>query len=171
MSSGVNMLTDSLKILDTIKTEFFKLKSFEYDRKIFQRFCLEDLTSVSDTLTCWLFISVLTRDFLGIKVTTPFAIYNFADKSAMRLIFFFKMLKIDVESKNGGQNSESSLSFGDNCTFIGCVKNSILLRENSCHLQFTCYETVSRFQIPLRKNFSNSGYFKVIKKYDKTTAI
>ena len=165
------MLTDTLKILDTMKTEFFKLKSFEIDRKIFQRFCREDLTSVSDTLTCWLFISVLTRDFLGIKVTTLFAIYNFGDKSAMRLIFFFKMLKIDVESKNGGQDSESSLIFGDNYSLIGCVKNSILLRENSCHRQLTCYETVSRFQIPLRRNFSNSGYFKVIKKYGKTTAM
>ena len=89
----------------------------------------------------------------------------------MRLIFFFKMLKIDVESKNGAEKSKSSLSFGDNCTLIGCVENSILLRENSCHRQLTCYETVSRFQIPLTKNFSNSDYFKVINKYDKTTAM
>ena len=89
----------------------------------------------------------------------------------MRLIFFLKMLKIDVESKNGGQDSESSLIFGDNYTLISCVKNSILLRENSCHRQLTCFETVSRFQIPLGRNFLNSGYFKVIKKYDKTTAM
>ena len=32
MSSGVNMLTNSHKILDTTKTEFFELVSFQNDK-------------------------------------------------------------------------------------------------------------------------------------------
>ena len=33
LSSGVNMLTNSLKISDTTKTEFFELISFQSDQK------------------------------------------------------------------------------------------------------------------------------------------
>ena len=33
MSSGVNMLTNSLKISDTTKTEFFELISFQSDQE------------------------------------------------------------------------------------------------------------------------------------------
>ena len=39
MSSGVNMLTNSLEILDTTKTEFFKLISFQDAQKIAQKYC------------------------------------------------------------------------------------------------------------------------------------
>ena len=64
--SGVNMLTNSLKISDTTKTEFSELISFRSDQKIWQKYCGADLSSLSDSLTCWLSISVLTRGFLGI---------------------------------------------------------------------------------------------------------
>ena len=66
MSSGVNMWRKSLKILDTIKTEFFQVNSFWSDKKIWQKHCREGLGNFSVPLTCWLSITVLTRDFLGI---------------------------------------------------------------------------------------------------------
>ena len=66
LSSGVNMLTNTLKISDTTKTEFLELKFFQIDKKILQNFYGKDFSSVSDILTCWLSISALTRDFLGI---------------------------------------------------------------------------------------------------------
>ena len=65
LSSGVNMLTNSLKISDTTKREFFELIIFQSNEKIRQKYCRADLWSVSDTLTCWLFISVLMRGFFG----------------------------------------------------------------------------------------------------------
>ena len=66
MSSGVNMLTNSLKISDTSKTEFFELIFFLIDQNIWKKYWRAPLSSVSDPLTCWPSISVLTRDFLGI---------------------------------------------------------------------------------------------------------
>ena len=66
VSSGVNILTNSLKISDTTKTEFFELKLFGSDQKIWQNFCRAYFSSVSDPLTCWLSISVLTQGVLGI---------------------------------------------------------------------------------------------------------
>ena len=66
LSSGVNMLTNSLKISDTSKTEFLELIFFKSEPKIWQKYCREDLLSVSDPLSCSLSISVLTLGFLGI---------------------------------------------------------------------------------------------------------
>ena len=60
------MLTNSLKISDTTNTEFFKLISLHTYQKIRQKYCHADLASVSDPLTCWLSMSILTRGFLGI---------------------------------------------------------------------------------------------------------
>ena len=92
--SWAQMLSNNLKISHTTKKEFFELKFFQIDERIWQSYCRVDLSSVSDTLTCWLSISVLTWSFLGIWVTTLFAFYNFGSESAMRLILFFKLLKI-----------------------------------------------------------------------------
>ena len=66
MSSSVNLLTNSLKISVTTKTEFFKLIFFQGAQKMAQKDCRADLSSVLDPLTCWLPISVLIRGFLGI---------------------------------------------------------------------------------------------------------
>ena len=94
LTSGVNMLRNSLKISGTTKTEFFELKFFQIDKKIWQNCCLEDFSSVSDHLTCWLSISVLTPRSLGISATTLFAVYNIGNKWAIRVIFFLKLFKI-----------------------------------------------------------------------------
>ena len=59
LSSGVNMLTNSLKIIDTSKTLFLKIIFFQSDQKIWQKYSLADLSSVSDHLTCWLSIRFL----------------------------------------------------------------------------------------------------------------
>ena len=46
------MLTNSLKISDTTKTEFLELIFFHTDQKLRQSYCHADLSSVSDPLTC-----------------------------------------------------------------------------------------------------------------------
>ena len=66
MSSGVNMLTNSLKILDATKTVFFELIFFLNDQKIWQDLSRADLSSVSNPLTCWQSKSVMRQGFLGI---------------------------------------------------------------------------------------------------------
>ena len=83
------MLTNSLKISDTTKTEFFVLIFFLNDKKIWPKYFRAYLSSVPDPLTCCLYISVITRGFFGIHVTVRFAVYNFRNKYPLRLIFFF----------------------------------------------------------------------------------
>ena len=60
------MLTNSLKISSTTKTEFFELMSFQSIQKIWQKYCRADLSSISDPLTYWLSLSGLIQGFLGI---------------------------------------------------------------------------------------------------------
>ena len=60
------MLTNSLKISDTTKTERFKLILFQSDQKIRQKYCSADLSSFLERLTCVMAITVLTRGFLAI---------------------------------------------------------------------------------------------------------
>ena len=43
------MLTNSLKISDTTKTEFIELIFFWSDQKIWQKYCREELGSVLET--------------------------------------------------------------------------------------------------------------------------
>ena len=97
------------EISDTTKTEFFQLKLFWSNQKIRQNHCLGDLNSVSDPLTCWLSISVLTWGFFSIYVTMLFG-----NTSAMTLNFFKKMLKIWCRFQEGGKNFLKNLGFGEN---------------------------------------------------------
>ena len=60
------MLTNSVKILDNTKTDFFELVFFYSDPRIWQKYCSADLSSVLEILACWLAIIVLTRGFLAI---------------------------------------------------------------------------------------------------------
>ena len=62
----VNMLTNSLKIPDTTKTEFFALKFSQSDEKIWKNYFWAELSSVSKPLRCWLSINVVTRAFLDL---------------------------------------------------------------------------------------------------------
>ena len=94
LSSGANLLIKSLKISDTTKTDVLELISFQSDRKIWQKYCLADLSSVLDPLRCWPCRSFLTRGFFVILVTPLFAVYNFRNKKLLRLILFLKVLQI-----------------------------------------------------------------------------
>ena len=51
LSSGVNVLTNGLKILDTTKIDILKLKFSQNDRKILSNYCCADFSSVWDSLT------------------------------------------------------------------------------------------------------------------------
>ena len=53
------------------------------------------MKSVSARLPCYLSKGPLKRDFLDIYLTTFFQVRKFENTSAMRVIFFLKMLKIE----------------------------------------------------------------------------
>ena len=132
------MLAKSLKISHTTKIEFFKLISSQSDQKIWQKYWHADWSGPLDTLTCLVSISVLIWGFLRIQITLLFAVYNFRNKSPLRLIFFCKVVQISCRLRKCKKKSTKKSWFWDNCIWIGCVRHSLLLRENACHRVSIC---------------------------------
>ena len=65
-SHCVNMLTNSVTISHTTKTDLFGMLPFRIDQRIWEKYFLADLSNNLDLLTRWLSISFLTRGFLVI---------------------------------------------------------------------------------------------------------
>ena len=138
MLFGVDMLANSLRIIDTTKTESFQLTFLQSDEKTWQNYFRGEFSSVSDLLTCWMSITVLTRCSLGIYVTKLFAAYNLWNTLAMRLIFFEKCSKFDGDFRNVEKISEKDFGAGHSSIGIGGVNHSPLRRENTCFREWKC---------------------------------
>ena len=88
-----------------------------------------DFNSVSARLPCYLSKSPLKRDFLEIYLTTSFGILKFKNTSAMRVIFFWKCSKLNLNLENPKKNSGKVFLFRDNRLSIGWNKFSLLRTE------------------------------------------
>ena len=55
------------------------------------------------------------RSFLESGLNKSFTVCNFRNKVAMKITFFSKCLKFDVDSRNGRKKSEKIVGFKDNC--------------------------------------------------------
>ena len=64
LSSGVNVLTNNLKISDVTKADFLQLNLSQIHRKRGKKWCRFDFSSVSNPLTRWLPNGVLNQDLL-----------------------------------------------------------------------------------------------------------
>ena len=96
LSSAVNVLTKSNKILHNTKRDFFKLNCLHSDQAIWWSCCREEFNSVSVYLSFCFSEGPLKEDFLDIYLTTFFRVRKFKTTSAMKVILFLKMLKIEV---------------------------------------------------------------------------
>ena len=134
--SGATMLTNSLKITDTTKTELLELISFQSDQEISQKNCRADSCSVLDRLTCWLSISVMT--FLGIKITLILQSLIQETNNIWSSSFVSKYFKFYVDFRNSEKIWANIFWFGDNYIRIRCVKQSFLLRDNTGYREPLC---------------------------------
>ena len=55
-----------------------------------------------------------------------FGVRNFENTKSMKVIFFFKYLKFQLDFKNAARNSENVFCWLNNCMLIGIVKLSLL---------------------------------------------
>ena len=55
-----------------------------------------------------------------------FGVRNFENTKSMKVIFFFKYLKFQLDFKNAARNSENVFCWLNNCMRIGIVKLSLL---------------------------------------------
>ena len=90
----VNVFTKSQKILHITKRDFFQFNCLYIDQQICQRCCGSNLNSDWARLPCCFSKVPHKRDFLEIHLTPIFRVRNLENTSAMRVIFFVKILKI-----------------------------------------------------------------------------
>ena len=128
MSSVVNMLKNALRISDPSKRHDRHLNLFDMNKKLPQKDCRSDFSSVWDRLTRLFQKSVLKQELSHVQVTTFFGINNCEDVKVLQIIFFSKCSKFYLDSKNAKKVPESVFGLEDNC--IGtCYRNFSLLRQ------------------------------------------
>ena len=73
--------------------------------------CRSDLNSPLARLPCYLLKGPLKQDFLDIYIETSFGIRQLKNTSAMRVILFLKMFKIEINLENAEKNKKSENFF------------------------------------------------------------
>ena len=111
---GVNVFTNSLKILHITKRGFFQLNCLHIDQKIWETCCGSDLNSVWTRLPCCFSKGLQRPDFLDIYLTTVFPVCNFENAAAMRVIYFFKIFKISGAFQKHRKKFEKKFSLLEN---------------------------------------------------------
>ena len=106
------------------------------------------------------------RIFLDIYLTTYLGVRNIKYTSSVRVIFFWKYSKFNVDFRNWEKNPEQVFCFWDNSIWIGCVKLCLLGRE---YLSTAVNVLTNKLKVLQRtkRDFSNSIAFTVINKYGK----
>ena len=97
ISSAVNALIKSLQTLHVSNSDFFQLNYLHSDQSIWLRRWHWDWMSVSASLPCRLSRIPLKREFLDIYLSKPFAVRNFGNTEAMRVILFWKVSKFNSD--------------------------------------------------------------------------
>ena len=94
LSSAVNVLANSLKILHITKGELFQFNYLQGNQWIWWSSCCWYRNSVLTHLPCCPWKGSLKQGLLGIYLTTYIGDSNSENISTMRVIFFWKMFKI-----------------------------------------------------------------------------
>ena len=112
--SAPNGLKISPKIFHISQRKFLNFNCIHWDRLTWWSCCCSALKSVSVRLPSYFSKGPLKRDFLDTPLTTFFGDRKFKNPSAMRIIFFLKMFKIESKYRKGKKNSENVFNFWDN---------------------------------------------------------
>ena len=111
LSLTVNGLTNSPKILHTIKRNFFNPNCLHRDQGIWERCCRSALNTISARFPCYLWKGPLKQDLLDIYLTRFFGVRKFKNTSAMRVIFLKNFFKIQSNFRKWKKNHKLLIAF------------------------------------------------------------
>ena len=96
---------------------------------MWQSCCPSDFNSVWARSPCHLWKGPLKQDLLDIYLTTFFGVSKSENTSAMRVIFFRKCSKWNLNLENVKKHSQNIFGFWDNIIWKSCYKLSLLRRQ------------------------------------------
>ena len=109
----------------------------------------------------------LKQYFLGIDLAMFLGVPNLGNISAMRVIFFLKILQISNRFQKWIKKLRKKFLFSRYLHLNSLRLNCLHPEENTCHRHWVCYENVFRFCISLTDPFCEAIAFGVINKDGK----
>ena len=88
----------------------------------------------------------------------------------MKVIFFWKCSKFNLDSKNEEKNSEKNFGYWDKCIWILCIHLSLLIREYLSLAVNVLRKGLKNINV-YKSDFCNSIIFRVITQDDKGALI
>ena len=86
-------------------------------------------------LSCFLSTGSLKRDFLDIYITTSFRVRKFKNTSAMRVIFFLEMFKIESKFRKIKKSIEKRYFDSETIASENIALNCLCQEHNTCYRQ------------------------------------
>ena len=126
---------------------------------------------MSARLPCYLPNSPLKHDFLDIYLTTLFGVRKFKNTSAMRLIYFLKMFKIEPRFWKCKEISGNNFFVSEIIATEDVAVNCLYKWVNTCDRQLMSWQTLLKFCISLRETSPNWIVFAVSIKFDKGAVV
>ena len=121
-------------------------------------------------LPCLLWKRPLKRDSTDIYLITVFGDGNLGHTSTMRVIFFWKWSKFNVDFKNGAKNCKKSF-VSERIVSELVALNFLHIEENTCHRQSMWQQTALRICIELTQTFTNWSMWTLMNKYGKGSVV
>ena len=128
------------------------------------------LNQWSARFPCRLSSGALKRELLDIYLSASFGDGSFGNTEARRVIFFWKCLKFNADSKNAEKNPEKIFCFWDKCIWIVCIQLSLLIREYLSSAVNVLRKGLKNFHVS-KSDFCNSIIFPMITEDEKGALI
>ena len=132
--SALNGLTNRPRIFHSTHRDFFNLNCHNRNKSMWWRSCPSAWNNVSADLTRYLSKDLLKRDFLNVYLTTFFGVSQFKNRLAMKVIFFWKRLKLDLNSENA-KKKKKNFFVSEIIASQNVAIDWLFQEENACHWQ------------------------------------
>ena len=121
-------------------------------------------------LPCRVSRGPLKRELLDIFPTTPFDVGNFGNTETMRIIFFQKCSKFNVDLGTAEKSWQKIFCFWDKFIWIVFIELSPLIREYLSSAVYLLKKSLKTFHVTVG-DFSNWITFRVINQYGKGAGV
>ena len=129
LSKALVVLTNSLKLFQISKRDFWPLNCLPVEQEICRMGSHSHLKRVETHLPCSFAKGNRKQDFYTYIYPRFSQAVAWEINKLWASSFFWKYSKLNLDFENKVKNREKVFSFWDNCMWMGCIKLSLLWRE------------------------------------------